>query len=202
VVEPVGGDEGVPVDVRLVSTTQVDLADEVERGRFREDLYYRLAVVPLVVPPLRARLEDLPALCQHLIERLVREHGLPRRGLDESALERLRAHPWPGNVRELENTLERALVLAPAATGERGEGAALPDLRAEDLDFLERVTRGVAGELAERALAHGLTLEELEHAMLEAAFHQQRGNASGAARQVGLTRRAFEYRRSKSKGSE
>jgi two-component system response regulator PilR (NtrC family) len=188
VVEPLGAERGVPVDVRLVCTTQRDLAAEVQAGRFRGDLYWRLAVVPLEVPPLRARLEDLPDLVKHLVRRLASERRLVPRELEPAALERLAAHAWPGNVRELENALERVLVLA-----ERGAGGA-PPVRAEELEFLALACEGVAPELAERALAHGVTLEALERALLEAAVRQQRGNLAAAARQLGLTRRALEYR--------
>ncbi|HVS10172.1 MAG TPA: sigma-54 dependent transcriptional regulator [Planctomycetota bacterium] len=188
VVEPLGAEHGVPVDVRLVCTTQRDLAAEVQAGRFRGDLYWRLAVVPLEAPPLRARLEDLPELARHLVRRLASERRLVPRELEPAALERLAAPAWPGNVRELENALERVLVLA-----ERGAGGA-PPVRAEELEFLAQACEGVAPELAERALAHGVTLEALERALLEAAVRQQRGNLAAAARQLGLTRRALEYR--------
>ena len=192
VVEPVGGEAGSPVDVRLICTTQRDLEREVAEGRFRRDLYYRIAVVPLEVPPLRSRLDDLPRLTARLVERLSEERGIPPRELSPEALERLRAHSWPGNLRELENALERALVLAPPTSA--GNGSARGPLLAGDFDFLDGVTRGVADELSERALAHGLSLADLEAAMLAAALRQHGGNVSAAARQVGLTRRAFEYR--------
>jgi len=194
VVEPLGAERGVSVDVRLVCTTQRDLAAEVQAGRFRGDLYWRLAVVPLEVPPLRARLEDLPELARHLVRRLASERRLVPRELEPAALERLAAHAWPGNVRELENALERVLVLA-----ERGANGARP-VRAEELEFLALACEGVAPELAERALAHGVTLEALERALLEAAVRQQRGNLAAAARQLGLTRRALEYRLSRFAG--
>ncbi len=188
VVEPVGAEQGEPVDVRVVATTQRRLSEEVEAGRFRRDLYYRLAVVPIEVPPLRARLDDLPALAEHLTAGLADSRGIRRRPLSAGALERLRAHAWPGNVRELENALERALVLADERR------AVTEPLEAEDFDFLDETADGVAGELAARALAHGVVLAELEHALLVRALQEQRGNLSAAARQVGLTRRAAEYR--------
>ncbi len=189
VVEPLGGEESHPVDVRLVCTTQRDLEREVAKGRFRGDLYFRIAVIPLEVPPLRARLEDLAGLVDHLGERIARERGVPCRELSPDALEALHAHAWPGNVRELENALERALVLAPG-----DNGSAPAPLEASAFEFLSAVAHGVATELSDRALAHGLTVDEMERAMLESAMSQHAGNASAAARQVGLTRRAFEYR--------
>ena len=186
IVEPVGSEEGEPVDLRLVVTTQRDLRAAVEEGRFRSDLYFRLAVVPLEVPPLCARLEDLPLLVEALGARIAESRRVPNRSLSAAAHARLAAHSWPGNVRELENALERALVLAAGdAEGEIGP---------EAFAFLDDATLGASGEVAERALAHGLTLAELEQAVLQTAMEQQGGNVSAAARQVGLTRRAFEYR--------
>jgi DNA-binding NtrC family response regulator len=188
VIEPIGAEHGEPVEVRVVATTQRDLRVEVEQGRFRRDLYYRLAVVVLEVPPLRSRLDDLPGLCEHLIARLAQERGLEPRSLSPRALERFRAHAWPGNVRELENALERALVLA------EGDRPRASSLEAEDFAFLDERAEGVADLLAAQALSHGLTLADLERALMERALREQHGNLSAAARQVGLTRRAAEYR--------
>ncbi|MEW6073073.1 MAG: sigma 54-interacting transcriptional regulator [Planctomycetota bacterium] len=192
VVEPLGAASPVPVDARVVATTRRDLAADAAAGRFRSDLYWRLAVVVVEVPPLRAWIADLPALALHLLPRLAERAGLPPRSLAPAALERLRAHPWPGNVRELENALERALV--------EGAGAARP-LEAADFAFLAEATRGVEEELAARALAHGLTVDAMGRAMMERALVEQRGNVSAAARQVGLTRRAFDYRRDRPAGA-
>ncbi len=191
VVEPVGAEAPVSVDVRVVATTTADLRGAVEAGAFREDLYYRLAVIPLDVPPLRARLDDLPLLVEHLAARLARRVGLAPRAWSDAAIERLRAHPWPGNVRELENVLERVLVL--------GAGGDAP-VGAEELEFLAPVPATAGEDLARQALAQGLTLGDLESAMLHVAAAENRGNLSAAARQVGLTRRAFEYRLEKARG--
>jgi len=186
VVEPVGAERPVEVDVRVVATTNRDLEAEVEADRFRADLYWRLAVVPLALPPLRARPEDVEELARHLLAGAAARLGTAERELSSGALERLRAHPWPGNVRELENALERVLVLGAAA------GAA--PIEAGELDFLAEGRAGVPEELARQALAHGLTVDELTGAMLDEALAEQRGNVSAAARRVGLTRRAFDYR--------
>jgi len=188
VVEPVGGEQGEVADVRVVVTTQRDLRAEVDAGRFRRDLYYRLAVVELEVPPLRSRLEDLPALAQEIVVGLSTQRGIPARPLSSGTLERLAQHAWPGNVRELENALERALVLAAT------RGDADTPLEPEDFEFLGEGAEGVAEDLAARALAHGLQLADLERAMLDRALREARGNLAAAARQVGLTRRAAEYR--------
>jgi DNA-binding NtrC family response regulator len=206
VVEPVGGEGPIPVDVRLIATSGRDLASLVSTGEFREDLFYRLAVLPLEVPPLRARLEDLEALCENLILRLYERLDLggarpPAGGLlTPEALDRLRAHPWPGNVRELENSLERALVLGSVgADGPIGAGLRLGP---ESFAFLDEAVAGVREELAERALAHGLNIEELSTAMMEASLKLERGNVSAAARRLGITRRALEYRTDPQKGAE
>jgi DNA-binding NtrC family response regulator len=191
VVEPLGGSAPVPVDVRIVATSALDLPSEVAAGRFRGDLYYRLAVVPLTVPPLRMRTGELPRLCDELARTAAQRLGVPPLACGVAALERLAAHPWPGNVRELENALERALVLAA------GAGTARAELGPEDFEFLDEELAGAAERLAREALAHGVGADELLDALVEAALEQERGNASAAARRIGLTRRAVEYRRAR-----
>jgi two-component system response regulator HydG len=186
VVEPLGAEAAVPVDVRVIATTNRDLRREVEAGRFREDLYFRLAVVTLDVPPLRARREDLPELARALTARVAGRVGRPARPVGDAALERLAAHPWPGNVRELENALERVHVLG-------GGGDDVPIAPAE-LDFLDEAVAGAPQDVAHAALAAGLSIDEVALAMMELALAEERGNVSGAARRVGLTRRAFDYR--------
>ena len=188
-VEPLGAEASVEVDVRILATTNADLRAAVEEGTFREDLYYRLAVLPLTVPPLRARRADVGPLAEALLVTAARRNRVPERGLDAAALEVLEAHPWPGNVRELENALERALVLSrDAAEGGRALGA-------EDFAFLAEARAGQGDEIARLALAHGLSVDDVTLAMIHRALEENRGNVSAAARQVGLTRRAFEYRR-------
>jgi len=184
VIEPLGG---VPreIDVRVIATSAVDLRAEVEAGRFREDLYYRLAVVTLRVPPLRSRMADLPQLVEELVGRVAARIHVPTRTFGAPALERLAQHGWPGNLRELENAVERVLVLAP--TGAEGVDPA-------ELDFLGEETVGEARRLAREALAHGLGVDDMGLAMIEEAVREQRSNLSAAARQVGLSRRALEYR--------
>jgi two-component system response regulator HydG len=185
VVEPLGTEAPIEVDVRVVATTTEGLERPLEQGRFRRDLYYRLAVVELELPPLRTRSEDVPLLAEHGLALAAGRVAVPVRSLTPGALERLQAHPWPGNVRELENALERVLVLGPPAPAPIEPG---------ELDFLEEVRTGAADELARTALSLGLTLEAIERALLGRALAEQRGNVSAAARAVGLTRRAFDYR--------
>ena len=187
-VEPLGGESAIPVDVRVVASTTTPLERMVEAGTFRPDLFYRLAVLTLEVPPLRRRTEDLPALAEELISAVAARVAVAPRALSEGALAVLRAHPWPGNVRELENALERVLVLA----GE--EHASAAEIAAEELAFLGQARAGAAADLAREALALGLTVDVLARAMMERALEEHRGNVSAAARTVGLTRRAFDYR--------
>jgi len=188
-VEPLGAEEACEVDVRLVSTTGADLRGRIAAGEFREDLYFRLAVVPIPVPPLRARGEDLVALSEALSREVAKRAGVPPRSLAAESLELLRSHAWPGNVRELENALERVLVLLPGSKEEQD----VP-VQPEELDFLREACQGVADDVAERALRHGLSVEAVTQAMMQRALQEHRGNVSAAARQVGLTRRAFDYR--------
>ncbi|QDV08611.1 Transcriptional regulatory protein ZraR [Planctomycetes bacterium Poly30] len=193
VVEPLGSEDFVEVDVQVIATTGRSLARAVEEGQFREDLYYRLAVVPLQVPPLRTRTHGpgFEGLCQGVMAHVAARAGVAPRALSPEALAALAAHPWPGNFRELENAIERVLVL-----GSPGE-----TVRAEEVAFLGEGLAGRAEEIALEALASGVGLEELEAAVLEAALEQEKGNVSAAARCVGLSRRAFSYRRKKLDGA-
>ena len=191
-VEPLGGSPE-PVDVRIVATSGVDLRAEVEQGRFREDLYFRLAVVTLRVPPLRSRLAELPAFVELLSARITERTRTTARPFGPEALRRLTEHSWPGNLRELENAVERVQVLAPEGGGEVGP---------EELEFLGEEGEREVERIAREALAQGLTAEEMGLAMIEQAVLEQRGNLSAAARQVGLSRRALEYRRNRSAGEE
>ena len=191
-VEPLGAEADVAVGARVIATSTGPLGAEVEAGNFREDLYYRLAVVVLEVPPLRARLEDLPRLTRALSARVAERAGVALRELSEEASTALAAHPWPGNIRELENALERVHVLPLGGNAEQ-------PIAAEEFDFLGESTLGEVDRVAERALALGLTLGDFEQALLGAALREQRGVISAAARQVGLSRKAFDYRLEKGK---
>jgi len=189
-VEPLGG-EPEAIDVRFVATSSVDLRREVEAGRFREDLYFRLAVVTLRVPPLRARLDELPELVARLVPRIAERNRVSPRELGVEALERLARHSWPGNLRELENALERVLVLPPPGASK---------VSALELEFLAEPIEDDLARLAREALALGASTAAVELAMIEAAIEEQRGNLSAAARQLGLSRRALEYRRHRAAG--
>ena len=112
-IEPVGGSESVPVDVRVIAATNKNLDEEIAQGRFREDLFYRLNVIPFVVPPLRERIEDLPVLAEYFLAGFAAEYGRPAKSLTAETVNALTACPWPGNVRELRNLIERIIIMVP-----------------------------------------------------------------------------------------
>lgn len=178
-VRPVGAQNEVKVDVRVLSATHKKLSDLVKQGEFREDLYYRINVIEIVVPPLRERLGDLPEIAAHILARLSDEASLPMPTLDESAMQCLRRYPFPGNVRELENVLERALTMCE---GER--------ILAEDLGLPE------AAETTERDNGPELeaTLESVERQRITEALERTKWNKTAAARDLGITFRALRYR--------
>jgi DNA-binding NtrC family response regulator len=175
----VGGSKEAAVDVRVLAATNRDLRQEVEQGRFREDLYWRLNVVALHLPPLRERREDIPLLVEHLAARAARQHGLPPQQFSRPLLRALMDRPWPGNVRELANTVERLLVLA-----EDGEP------RLDDLPDAPR--RRHDGGV--RLPADGLDFEAMERSLLEQALAQTGGQKKRAAGLLGLPYKAFLYR--------
>ncbi|MBV9158114.1 MAG: sigma-54-dependent Fis family transcriptional regulator [Acidobacteriaceae bacterium] len=171
------------VDVRVIAATNVDLRAALEQGRFREDLYYRLNVVPINIPALRERKEDIPFLAIHFVHKLWKELGSLAKEISPAAIDRLIDHPWPGNVRELENTIERSLVLASSET-----------LQAADIRI--EAPRNTASPSMQQAplLPEGETLEHWEQMMIREALRRANGNKSQAARMLGLTRNALRYR--------
>jgi DNA-binding NtrC family response regulator len=179
-VRPVGQNEPVRVDVRAVAATNTDLEQAVKEGRFREDLFYRLNVVTIRLPPLRDRPEDLPLLAEHF----VRKHGLTEDArISEQALELLKAYRWPGNVRELENVIARALALNPS-------GVIVP----EDLPDLVRNPAAApvaSGATPESLFAGRPTLAELDRSYAELVLQEAGGNKSKAAEQLGIDRKTL-----------
>jgi two-component system nitrogen regulation response regulator NtrX len=125
--ERLGGTKTHRMDVRIITASNKYLPDEIREGRFREDLYYRLNVIPLTAPPLRERPEDIPPLAGHFLERFCRDQGAPAKQLTADAIETLQAYAWPGNVRELKNYLERLVIMVPASTIDRGRLLPLGD---------------------------------------------------------------------------
>ncbi len=190
-VKAVGGIDERKVDVRIVAATNRDLAEEVRAGRFREDLYYRLRVVTVQLPPLRDRLTDLPLLVEHFVEHYCVEFGRPQLGVSEAAMQVLAAHEWPGNVRELENVIQRGVALC------QGTEIDLASLPAEVVG--ERLVQTFeAGTLPVHVGAEGLplerTLEDYERLLLESALGTAGGVKKDAAKLLGITFRSFRYR--------
>ncbi len=180
VVRPVGSSREIPVDFRLVAASNRDLERAVADGRFREDLYFRLAVVDVELPPLHRRGEDIPLLAEYLLARAAAESGSPVRRLDDGALRALREHDWPGNVRELDNVIRRAVALA--------EGEVLT---ASDLRIVRRPAGGGPGAFDTGRPFHEYkqrVLEHYERAYVDEVLRAARGNVSEAARRSGLSR--------------
>lgn len=180
--ERVGGEETVSVDVRVIAATHRILKEEVASGRFREDLYYRLHIVPINLPALRQRLDDLPVLVEHFLQRLGHELRKPNLQIAPAALDMMRNYHWPGNVRELENVLERAAVLC--------EGA---DITLADLPPLVK-DRNAILSLSDDNLDLNKTLEEVERAMLERAMTRAHGVKAEAARILGIKTTTLLYK--------
>jgi DNA-binding NtrC family response regulator len=170
----VGGATEIAVDVRVIAATHRDLAAEVREGRFRDDLYYRLNVINIRIPPLRERIEDVPLLAQEFLDRLAHELGREVSGISEEALRLLMDHDWPGNVRELENAVERALVTCKSGV-----------LGAPDFAFLSRPAAAPGGGLS---LPPGLTLQEMEKDYIAATLTRLSGNVKAAAEALGIDR--------------
>lgn len=182
-IRPVGENVTRQVDVRLIAATNRDLTGLVEEGRFREDLFYRINVFPITIPPLCERPEDIPVLIQHFLDRLAIQMGKAVRGMDPAALDLLVRYSWPGNVRELENEIERANVLA-------GEGRTI-SVRS----LSPRVTSAVARTISEQLVSEKLTLkdavEDVEKRMVREALQSCRGNRTLAAKKLGLSRQGL-----------
>ena len=198
-IRPVGASEEQHTDIRLLSATHKDLANEVETGKFRQDLYYRINVIDVRVPSLRERLEDVPALTKNILTRIGTENGTAESRLENSAVNALNNYTFPGNVRELENILERALALS--------EG---DSITADDLQFSSATTRDPVSsqdENSERSdKAHASHdaygdlegyLEDIEREMISRALEQCRWNKTETAKMLGISFRSLRYRQKK-----
>ncbi len=181
-VRPVGGNRETPFDARVIAATNRDLEEDVRNKRFREDLYYRIAVVGIEVPSLRERIQDVPALAQHFVQRFAQRFGKKVVGIAAPALQRLMTYPWPGNVRELENSIERAVVLTR-----------FDHLTVEDLPERVRTTSTLPDPILSTAdgTEELLTLAELERRYIHRMMILVGGNKSRAARILGLDRRTL-----------
>ncbi|MGE5486267.1 MAG: sigma-54-dependent transcriptional regulator [bacterium] len=184
--EKVGASAPTKVDVRFIAATHRDLRAMIEDGTFREDLYYRLAVIPLELPPLRERAEDIPELVQHFFVKAKEEQGRPGLVLPASLLPRFQNYRWPGNIRELQNVIERIVVLA------RGDEITLADLP----DFLRR-ERPAVDMLQLELPSQGISLEAVEKELILRALNRFQGNQTHAARYLDISRKALIYRMEK-----
>ena len=206
--ERVGGTHTVKVDVRVLATTNRNLKKAVAAGEFREDLFYRLNVFPLHVPPLRERAEDIPMLAEHFLQRFQRRHGLKIPGFSKEAMERILRHDWPGNVRELQNSVERAVILTENGTAIQSSSLALiPQGHTADT-FVEEVASEVTVALPDAPAASRdngengdedvltdeqkfLSLQELEKRQTLRALDRTGGNRTKAAMLLGISIRTL-----------
>jgi DNA-binding NtrC family response regulator len=179
--ERLGSNKTRQVDVRVIAATNVELKQALDEGTFREDLYYRLNVMPIRIQPLRERKEDIPQLVRLFLSKASQQHGCAVDSISEEAMQILRSHPWPGNVRQLENVIERSVLLCQ---GPRLEAA---DLKLDSAPTPKTIPAGLF-------LPEGMTLDEYEQAILREALRRANGNKSQAARLLGLTRNALRYR--------
>ena len=185
--ERVGGAIRVKVDVRVIATTNRDLQAEITAGRFREDLFYRLSVVPLRMPALRERREDVPALARHFLARSVETSGLPQRGLAEDTIAALQTYEWPGNVRQLRNLIDWLLIMAPGEPGQPIRAEALPPEIVSAAPSMLRLDR--SSEIMTLPLRDAREMFERQY--LEAQLLRFGGNISRTANFVGMERSAL-----------
>jgi two-component system response regulator HydG len=195
-IERVGGSKTIPVDVRIVAASNVDLATEVTQGRLRQDLYFRLCVFPVVIPPLRERRDDIPLLMAHFLRLYSARHGRKIRGFTRRATEALLKYDYPGNIRELQNLIERGTVYAD----EDGHIDVVHLFSGSELLPPFSVRLSEDGRLDQRPFADtapqaaGGSFEDMERAIYRAALDRNAGNVSAAARDLKLTRASLDYR--------
>jgi two-component system response regulator HydG len=170
---PVGATEAIPIDTRIIAATNRDLEEEIKRGNFRRDLFYRLNVIAIHLPPLRERADDIPLLADAFLARACERHGVPPKRLSDGAIEAMVAYRWPGNIRELENAMERAVILTPGEVVDRG---ALP----------ERVTERRTELLVSERAAPNPTLETIERAYILWVLQSEGGNKTRTAEVLGI----------------
>jgi len=182
----VGGTKTVESDARVISATNKNLPEEIKAGRFREDLFFRLAVVPLSLPPLRERSADVPELARHFLREAAQKAGQRTKTFSDAALKKLRAYAWPGNVRELKNLVERLMIMAP--------GDAI-DLRDLPIEIVESDAISVPADFSSLRQAR----DDFERRFILAALRKNRGNVTRTAEELGVERSHF-YRKLKGYG--
>jgi two-component system response regulator AtoC len=182
----VGGVVDLPLDAAVVAASNRDLQKEVKAGRFREDLYFRLHVVPIEVAPLRQRREDIAPLVAHMLERTAKDLGRPIPDITTDAMAALELYQWPGNAREVRNVIERLLILR---TGETA-------IRVDELPIEVRLTSPSGGSIGCPYVLpeSGVDLEAVERGLIDQALARAKGNQTQAARLLGITRYALRYR--------
>jgi transcriptional regulator with PAS, ATPase and Fis domain len=196
--ERVGGIKTLRVDVRLIAATNRNLATLIAEGRFREDLFYRLNVVPVALPALRERREDIPLLIQHFIEKYNRRLGKKVERVDEAALEILSAYAWPGNIRELENVMERSVLFAdgplvtvaqlPETLRERVPGVAIPVAAVGALGAMAAPSGASMKDIVRQAQS------DLERVLISRALEETNGNVTRAAKKLQISRKSLQVK--------
>lgn len=177
--ERVGGDKTIKVDVRLITASHKDLAKLVDEGSFRQDLFYRLNVVPVTLPPLRERKEDLPALAEHFLKKFAQKNRKGIQGFHPSAIAGLMRYDWPGNIRELQNAVERAVILC------LGEQIMPHDLPSDISDLLKE------SEMAPTEIKTGTSLRDMERELIRSTLNQTEGNKTKTANILGVARQTL-----------
>ena len=180
--EPLGSTKTVKVDIRILSATNKDLKEEVKRGTFREDLFYRLNVVPIQLPPLRERKEDIPLLTEHFLKIYNEKNGRHLKGFHPRALDAMMRYSWPGNIRELENVVERAVILT------RDEYVSLPELPESIALAVENPIPGMNSD----GIRPGTTIREIEKELILVTLEHNDGNRTRSAAELGITRRTLQ----------
>ena len=186
-IQPVGEASSSHVDIRIIAATNANLQERINRGEFRKDLYYRLNVVPMEIPPLRERIGDVQVLLNHYINQFTKEHNLPAITVSKSALNRLNSYSWPGNVRELRNVCERLCILLAGQTIEEHH------LPPEVLGLHEEEPKSAGIRLPER----GIDLEQVEIDLIRQALDRTNGNRTRSAKLLGISRDTLLYRMQK-----
>ena len=206
-IERLGDDRTRRVNVRVVTATNIDLLTAVKTGRFRSDLFYRLNVYPIPVPPLRERAQDIPALAHAMLERFGTLHGKRLAGITDKAMGALKAFSWPGNVRELENMIERGVILASNNGWVEVEhlspclgGLAERETGISATGKIEPPRTPDQRELCNIILGSGYSLDQIESMLLEEAVNREQGNLAGAARLLGISRPQISYRLKRNQG--